>query len=132
MVTERWRKTLQLCFEAIRVLFQINVEDTPPTDTFPYLGRTIAYNNSDWSAVYHNLRNAQRRWVMIARVLMKTVSTVRSRGVMYNAVVQLLLLYRSDIWVVTGGILKVLEGFRHRAIRWITWMTTTRGVCGEW
>ena len=77
-------------------------------------------------------REAWRQWVIILRVLAKTIATVRAQGMMYKGVTHSVLLYCSDIWVVTGGILKVLEGFRHRAIRWITWVTTTRGVCGEW
>ena len=34
-------KTLQRCFGASKVSFQINVETLPPTEDFPYLGRTI-------------------------------------------------------------------------------------------
>ena len=40
-------KPLQRCFEASRVSFQINTEALPLSDAFPYLGRMIAYNNSD-------------------------------------------------------------------------------------
>ena len=50
---------------------------------------------------------------MIARVFVKTGATVRSRGMMYKAVAQLVLMYRSESWVVTGDMLKVLEGFHH-------------------
>ena len=48
---------------------------------FPYLVRTIAYNNIDWAAVYQNLRKEQRRWEMVVRILKITVATVRARGV---------------------------------------------------
>ena len=64
---------------------------------------------------------------MIVRVLAKMVATVRARGMMYKAVTQLVLLYVSEIWVVTGDILKVLEGFRHRAARRIMGMTGKHG-----
>ena len=49
------RDTLQRCFGESRVLFQINVETLPLSEAFPYLGRAIAYNNSDLAAVYQNL-----------------------------------------------------------------------------
>ena len=39
-------KTQQLCFETSRVLLNINAKNLPSLETFPYLGRTIAYNNS--------------------------------------------------------------------------------------
>ena len=51
---------------------------------------------------------------MIARVLAKTVATVQDRGMMYNAVAQSVILYGSEIWVVKGEMLKILEGFHHR------------------
>ena len=38
-------------------------------------------------------------------------STVRAQGMMYKAVVQLVLLYGSESWVVTRAMVKVLEGF---------------------
>ena len=39
---------------------------------------------------------------MVARVLERTVATVRSQGVMYNVVVQSVLLYNNKRWVLTG------------------------------
>ena len=36
------RNTLQHCFKASRVWFQINAETLPPLEAFPYLGWTIA------------------------------------------------------------------------------------------
>ena len=54
------RDTLQCCFEASRVLFLINAKALPPSEAFTYLGRTITYNNSNWLAVYSNLRKSWR------------------------------------------------------------------------
>ena len=51
---------------------------------------------------------------------------------MYKAVLQLVILYGSDIWVVMGDMLKVLEGFHNRTARWITGMMASRGAGGEW
>ena len=45
---------------------------------------------------------------MIARVLAKTGATVRDHEMMYKAVSQSVMLYVSDIWVVTGEMLNVL------------------------
>ena len=69
---------------------------------------------------------------MIVRVFGKTVATVRARGMMYKAVAKLVILYGSESWVVTGVMLKVLEGFHHRAARQFTEITETRGAGGEW
>ena len=80
------RETLHRCFKASSFLFQINAYTLPPSEAFPYLGRTIAYNNINWSAVYLNLRKSKRRWVMIVRVLERTGATVRDRQEMYKVV----------------------------------------------
>ena len=53
-------------------------------------------------------------------------------GIIYKAVTHSVLLYSSEIWVVTGKMIKVLEGFHHRAERQITDITETRGLGGEW
>ena len=50
------RETLQQCFEASRVLFQIDAEALPPLEDLLYLGRKISYNNSNWAAVYKTCR----------------------------------------------------------------------------
>ena len=42
-------------------------------------------------------------------------ATVRASGEMYKLVAQLVLLYGRESLVVTGDMLKVLEGFHHRA-----------------
>ena len=68
---------------------------------------------------------------MIARVLANTGSIVRTPGMMYKAVDKFMILYRSDSWVVTGAMLKVVEGFHHQAARRIKGMTATSGAGGE-
>ena len=67
---------------------------------------------------------------MIVRVLVKTVATVRARGMMYKAMDQSVLLYRSESLVVTGEMRKVLEGFHHRTVRRIMRMMTACGTGG--
>ena len=84
-------------------------------EAFLYLGQMIAYNNIDWAEVYQNLWKDQRPWGMVAQVLENKRETVRAQRVIYKAEAQSNILYVSKIWVVTGDILKVLEGFHHQA-----------------
>ena len=65
---------------------------------------------------------------MIVRVLAKTGATVRARGMVYKAVVQSVLLYGTERWVVTEEMLKVFKGFHHWAERRITGMKATGGA----
>ena len=115
-----------------RVLFQINAETLPPLEDFTYLARTIAYNKSNWAAVYQNLWKSRKHWGVVARVLERTGATVWALGAMYKAVAQLVLLYGSKRWVVTGEMLKVLKGFQHQADRWITGLTAKHRAGREW
>ena len=51
---------------------------------------------------------------------------------MYKAVVQSLLMYGRESWVVTGDMLKVLTAFHHRAARRNLGMTAEHGAGREW
>ena len=82
--------------------------------------------------MYKNLKKEQRRWGVIKRVLEKTGATVQARGIIYKAMSQSVLLYGRKSWVVTEAMLKVLEGFNHRAARHITGMTSICGANAEW
>ena len=57
---------------------------------------------------------------------------MRACGGMHNVMSWSFLLYGSEIWVLNGEMLKVLEGFHHRASRQITGMTEKYGAGGEW
>ena len=67
---------------------------------------------------------------MTTRVLAKTRAMLREQGMIYKSVDQSVILYGSEIWVVAGDMIKVLEGFHHRAARRITGMTAIRGAGG--
>ena len=64
------------------VLLQINTDTLTMLEGFPYLGRMITYNRSDWAKVYLNLRKYWRRRGMVARVLESMGATVRAWGEM--------------------------------------------------
>ena len=66
---------------------KINLNPLDSDVTFPYLGRTIAYNNSNWSSLYQNLSKAQSRQGMVSGMLVKVGVTMRARALFYKAVV---------------------------------------------
>ena len=45
---------------------------------------------------------------VVEKVLDKTVDLIKSRAVMYKAVVQAVILYGSEIWVVTYAMMTVM------------------------
>ena len=62
----------------------------------------------------------------------KTGAMVQARGMLYKVVVQMVLLYRINSWVVTGAMMKVLEGFRHQAAWRIAVIMHRNIEDGEW
>ena len=89
----------------------MNAESLEPYADLPYLGHNVAFNNSNWAALYHKLWKAQSRLGMVAKVLTRTGVTVRSQETIYKVVVQTVLLDGSESWVVMGFFLKVMDGF---------------------
>ena len=57
---------------------------------------------------------------------------MRARGIMYKAVDHSVFIYGSEIWVMMGDMIKVLEGFHHWGDRRTTGMTETHGAGWEW
>ena len=69
---------------------------------------------------------------MVVKVARKAGETVRVQGMLYKEISQSVLLYGRESWVVTGAILKLLEGFHHRQDRRIAGMTEWHTTSGEW
>ena len=76
--------------------------------SFPHLRRTVTYNNSDWEELYSNMWKSQRRWGMVANVMGKMGALIKAQLMMYKAAVQVVILYGSEIWVVTDVVMTVL------------------------
>ena len=63
---------------------------------------------------------------MVEKVMGKTRALIKYQGVMYKVVVQEILLYGSEIWVVPDEMVTVLEGFNNRISRRIAVMRAWR------
>ena len=87
---------------------------------YKYLGRLLACNDDDWPAIHMNLKKARSRWASLSRVLVREGSTPRISGLFYKAVVQAVLLYGCESWVLTDKVWKTLESFHNRAARRIS------------
>ncbi len=116
---------------ANEVTFQVNGEVLERVNNYCYLGRTKATNNSDWLAMFRNLKKAKMKWGQICRPLIKTGVRMRMVGLFYKAIVQAILLYGSETWVITPDMLRVLESFHNRTAHRIAQMMP-KLVHGEW
>jgi hypothetical protein len=84
---------------------------------FKYLGRLLSRNDDDWPAVHRNLSKARKSWARISRILAREGATPRVSGMFYKAVVQSVLLFGSETWVLSQPMLRALEGFHRRVAR---------------
>ena len=92
--------------------------------------RSVAY--SDWVALYQKSWKVQLRWAMVVKVLTNTGATLRAQGMLYKAVVQSVLLYGRNSWLMMEAMLKILEWLSHWLAIRITGMTARRTTSGEW
>ena len=99
------------------VVFTVNGEPLKGVSLLKYLGRPISSLESDWPAVYYNLKKTRKRWAWVSRVLTQEGADSRVCGMFYKAVVQSILLYGCKTWFITSQVLSVLEGFHHRMAR---------------
>ena len=111
------------------------VGDTPIENVkqFKYLGRILEENDDDWLAVQGNVCRARQKWGRIGRILSKEKAKPRIMAIFYKAVVQSVLLYGSESWVLTKKMLQVLRSFHHRCARYITHRHIRQDTeTGEW
>ena len=84
-------------------------------DVFKYLGRLLANDDGDLRTVRKNLKKARWVWARLQNVLESEGAEPRVCGMFYKAVVQSVLLYGCETWIVTPAILRMLTGFQIRA-----------------
>ena len=82
-----------------------------PVSCFKYLGRILMASDDDWPAV---VRNARRKWEGRTSVIGRKCVHACILGQIYFVVVQSVILYGSETWVMTPGTGRMLGGFHHR------------------
>jgi hypothetical protein len=86
---------------------------------FKYLGRLLSRKDDDWPAVHRNLsKDSKSWWAQISCILAtREGATPRVSGMFYKVVVQLVMLFGPESWVLSQPMLKALEGFHWRVAR---------------
>ena len=86
---------------------------------FKYLGRILDEADNDNHAVDRQLQKARGTWARVGRILSSQTTDARVRGFFYKAILQSVLLYGSETWVITPPKLQLLRSFHHRVARYI-------------
>jgi hypothetical protein len=86
---------------------------------FQYLGRWLDDDDADISPVFANIRKAQRQWGLVRRLLCRQGASRKVMVHFYLTIVQSVLLYGSETWVLSQYCLRRLEAFHHKCARWL-------------
>ena len=73
--------------------------------------------DDDWPAVAGNLAKARKSLGRMQGILRREGATTRISGNLFKAVVQQVLLFGAETWVVTPKMERVLSAFLHGATR---------------
>ena len=88
--------------------------------------------DDNWPAVAGNLEKARRSWGRLQRILSREGATPRVSGSFFKGVVQQVLLFGAETWVITPKMDWALRGFLHGAARRLTGRQARRWKDGEW
>lgn len=81
---------------ASEVVTQALGQNLDKVEQFCYLGRTLDRQNSDWPALFKNLKKAKQKWALISRPLIRTGVSPKVVGMFCKAIVQAVLLCASE------------------------------------
>lgn len=109
-----------ICMRATRQTFHLQDRQIEMVQNFRYLGRLVTTNDDDWAAMTWNLGKARQRWSMTSRVLSREGASPRISAMFYKAIIQTVLLYGSETWVISGDIMNALRSFHHSVARRLT------------
>jgi acetyltransferase-like isoleucine patch superfamily enzyme len=88
---------------------------------FKYLGRIINESDDDLPAVENQPKKARQVWARISRIIeKKTNCSIKIMSTFYKSIVQTILLYGSESWVLMQFIIDKLNSFHHMCARHIT------------
>ena len=129
------RKSIELARKhaaATQTIFQINNTSIENVSEFKYLGRMISANDRDELAVTARIKAARSKWMQLYRILSADGTGCKTMSRFYLAIVQAVLLYGSETWVLTDRLLQRLERFHLRCARWLCHRHIRRHADGTW
>ena len=88
--------------------------------------------DDDCPEVVRNLRRASQKRACLNRLLIQEGLYAWTLGQIYLTVVQLVLIYGSETWVLTVRMQRVLVGFHHRVARRMTVRQLRKGRDRFW
>ena len=83
------------------MVFEVYGEQIQTVPRFKYLGRILTEGYDDWPAVAVNLAKSRKSWGRLQGFLSREGATKRLSGNFFKAVLQQVLLFGAETWVVS-------------------------------
>ena len=80
--------------------------------SFRYLGQVILAADDDWPEGVNNLSWARVVWRRMTRIISREGAAPRVSGFFFKAVVQAVMIFGLETWLVTPRMFKALGGFQ--------------------
>jgi len=100
---------------ALRQQFTVHGDVLECVEVFWYLGRLLSQDDNDIQAMWSQLCKARGTWARVGQVLQRENASPRVSAKFYKEIVQSVLLYGSEMWVLSPAAMARLEGFHIRA-----------------
>ena len=114
------------------VNFFVGGDEIKRVREFKYLGRILSEKDDDSPAIEANLRKARAKWAMFKKLLTREHMSRKVMGYFYKAIVQSILLFGAETWVVSEKNMRKLRSFHRRCARIIVNRHITCKSDGTW
>ena len=76
-----------------------------------YLGHIVTSLDDTWPELVGNLHNVSKRWVRLLIILKMERANPRLSGMLFKSTVQSVLIFESEMWVMTPRMGHAIGGF---------------------
>ena len=111
----RWRRRdVAIAARYLEATFSLTgeevVEHIEGVEVFKYLRWLLERSDDDWAAVLRKTRKARQVWGWLGKLLWKEGAELAVSEIFYRAVVQAVLLFGVETWVLSAPMMQILEG----------------------
>ena len=100
--------------------------------SFKYLGQVILETGNKWPAVVIKLARAKTVWSRMPSILSREGATPWVSGLFFKSVIQVVLIFGEETWVVTPAWARNWGGFHTQVARCMTGKLPRRTTGGMW
>ena len=109
-----------------------DVECIEGVDTFKYMGRILYWSYDNWLEVLWNIGKVRRVWNRLRKMPLREGAEPRVSAMFYREVVQAVIIFGAETWVLSELMSRNLEGVHVGFLRKIIGHREVRQKKGTW